>query len=52
MFEVSAPQCPTHYSPEGNGDVLDIVVHKTVRLAEVAVSDTLDSYPPAGSYYN
>jgi hypothetical protein len=28
-FEISAPQCPTHYSPEGNGDVLDIVVHQS-----------------------
>jgi hypothetical protein len=27
QFEISAPQCPTHYSPSGNGDVLDIVVH-------------------------
>jgi hypothetical protein len=25
-FEISAPQCPTHYSHAGNGDVLDIVV--------------------------
>jgi hypothetical protein len=29
-FEISAPQCPTHYSPAGNGDVLDIVVLKNV----------------------
>jgi hypothetical protein len=27
----------------GNGDVLDIVVHKNVRLSEVSVSDILDS---------
>jgi hypothetical protein len=27
----------------GNGDVLDILVHKNVRLAEVIVSDILDS---------
>jgi exonuclease III len=26
-FEISAPQSPTHYSPAGNGDVLNIVVH-------------------------
>jgi exonuclease III len=26
-FEISA-QCPTHYSPAGNGDVLDIVVNQ------------------------
>jgi hypothetical protein len=38
-FEISAPQCPTHYS----GDVLDIVAHKNVRLSEVIVSDNLDS---------
>jgi hypothetical protein len=29
-IEISAPQCPTHYSPVGNGDVLDIVVHKNI----------------------
>jgi hypothetical protein len=42
-FEISAPQCPTHYSPGGNGDVLDIVVHQNIRLSEVIVSDILDS---------
>jgi hypothetical protein len=42
-FEISAPQCPTHYSPAGNGDVLDIVVHQNVRLSEVIVSEVLDS---------
>jgi hypothetical protein len=42
-FEISAPQCPTHYSPAGNGDVLGIVVHQNVRLSEVIVSDVLDS---------
>jgi len=42
-FEISAPQSPTHYSPSGNGDVLDIVVHQNVRLSEITVSDTLDS---------
>jgi hypothetical protein len=42
-FEISAPQCPTHYSPAGNGDVLDIVVHQNVQLSEVIVSDVLDS---------
>jgi hypothetical protein len=26
-FEISAPQCPTLYSPAENGDVLDTVVH-------------------------
>jgi hypothetical protein len=29
-IEISAPQCSTHYSPAGNGDVLDIVVHQNV----------------------
>jgi hypothetical protein len=41
-FKISAPQCPTHYSPVGNGDVLDIVVHKDIRLSNV-VSDILNS---------
>jgi hypothetical protein len=41
-FEISAPQCRTHYSPAGNGDVLDIVVHKNVWLSEVIVSDIMD----------
>jgi hypothetical protein len=36
-FEISAPQCPTHYFPAANGDVLDIVVHKNVWLLEVTV---------------
>jgi hypothetical protein len=43
MFETSAPRCPTHYSPAGNGDVLDISVHNNVRLSEVIVSDILNS---------
>jgi len=42
-FEISAPQSPTQYSPAGNGDVLDIVVHQNVHLSEITVSDTLDS---------
>jgi hypothetical protein len=41
-FEISAPQYPTHYSPMGNGDVLDMVVHKNIRLSGVIVSDILD----------
>jgi hypothetical protein len=41
-FEISTPQCPTHFSPKGNGDVLAIV-HKNVRLTEVIVPDILDS---------
>jgi hypothetical protein len=31
-FEISAPQWSTHYSPARNGDVLDIVVHRILRL--------------------
>jgi hypothetical protein len=42
-FEISAPQCSTHYSPAGNGDVLDTVIHQSVRLSDVIVSDVLDS---------
>jgi hypothetical protein len=42
-FEISAPQCPPHYSPAGNGDVLDIVVHQNIRVPDVIVCDILDS---------
>jgi hypothetical protein len=42
-FEISAPQCPTHYSLCGNGDVLDIVVHQNIRMSDAIVSDILDS---------
>jgi hypothetical protein len=42
-FEISAPQCPKHYSPAGNGDVLVNVVQKNIRLSNVIVSDILDS---------
>jgi hypothetical protein len=42
-FEISAPKYPTHYSPMGNLDVLDIVVHKNIRLSDAIVSDILDS---------
>jgi hypothetical protein len=38
-FVISAPQYVTHYSPAGNGVVLDIFVHKNVRLSEVIASD-------------
>jgi hypothetical protein len=43
-FEISAPQCPTHYSPAEKGDVLDIVVHQNIRVADVIISDILDSH--------
>jgi hypothetical protein len=38
---------PLINSPTGNGDVLDIVVDKNVRLSEVSVSDilALDNLP-------
>jgi hypothetical protein len=42
-FEISAPQCSSHYSPAGRSDMLDIAVHQNVRLSEVIVSDVLDS---------
>jgi hypothetical protein len=42
-FEISASQCPTHYSSTGNGGMPDIVVHKNVQMSEVIVSDILDS---------
>jgi hypothetical protein len=37
-LEISAPQCPTHYSPAENGDV-----HQNISLSGVIVSDILDS---------
>jgi endonuclease/exonuclease/phosphatase family metal-dependent hydrolase len=43
QFKMSAPQCPTHYSPMGNCAVLDIVVHQNIRVSDVIVSDILDS---------
>jgi hypothetical protein len=46
-FEISAPQCPIHYSPTGNGDVLDIMVHQNIRVSDVIVYNILDSdHPP------
>jgi hypothetical protein len=41
-FEISAPRCPSHYSPAGNGDIFNIVVHQNIRLSGVIVSDILD----------
>jgi hypothetical protein len=38
QFEMSAPQGPTHYSPTGNGDLLDIVVLQNIRTSDVIVS--------------
>jgi hypothetical protein len=42
-FQISAPRCPTRYTPSDNGDVLDIVVHRNVRLHKVQVLKILDS---------
>jgi len=42
-FQISAPQYPTHCTPRRNGDVLDIVVHRNVRLSDITVSGILDS---------
>jgi hypothetical protein len=42
-FEILAPQGPTHCTPDGRGDVLDIVVHQNVRLSEVTVTGIQDS---------
>jgi len=42
-FQISAPQCPTHWTPQGNGDVLDIAVRRNFRLSDVTVADALDS---------
>jgi hypothetical protein len=51
-FEASAPQYSPHYCLARNGNMLDIVVHKNVRLSEVIVTDILDSdrFPLTGSY--
>jgi hypothetical protein len=38
-FEISAPQCCMHYTSNGRGDVMDIVVHQNIRLSEVIVMD-------------
>jgi hypothetical protein len=42
-FQISTPQWLTHYTPQGNGDVLDIMVYRNIRLSDVTVSDVLDS---------
>jgi hypothetical protein len=41
-FEISAPECCTHYTPDGRGD-LDVVVHQNVRLPEAIATDIPDS---------
>jgi hypothetical protein len=42
-FQTSAPRYPTHCTPSGNGDVLDIVLHRNVRIFEVNVIEILES---------
>jgi hypothetical protein len=42
QFEISAQQCPTHYSPSGNGDVLDIVIHQNIGVSDIIVSYILE----------
>jgi hypothetical protein len=42
-FEITAPRCPTRYSPAGNSDVLDILLHQNIRVPDVIASDILDS---------
>jgi hypothetical protein len=42
-FEISAQQCPTHYSPARNDDMLNIVVHLKINVSDATVSDILDS---------
>jgi hypothetical protein len=42
-FEISTPQCSTHYTPDGRGDVLGIIVRQNVLLSELIVTDILDS---------
>jgi hypothetical protein len=42
-FEILAPQCSTHYTSDGRGDVLNITVHQNIRLSEIIVTNILDS---------
>lgn len=42
-FKITSPQLPAHYTPNGRGDVLGIVVHQKVRLSEVIITDILGS---------
>jgi hypothetical protein len=39
-FEISAPQSPTHYSPAGTGNVLDIVVYTRISDSHMSLSLT------------
>jgi hypothetical protein len=31
-FKMSAPQCPTHYSLVGDGDVINIAIHQNIKI--------------------
>jgi len=42
-FQISASPSPTQYTPRGNGGILDIVIHRNVRLSGVTVPRILDS---------
>jgi hypothetical protein len=42
-FQISAPRHPTHYTPSGNGDVLDVVLHRNVRISDINILEILDS---------
>jgi hypothetical protein len=42
-FKITAPKYLTQHSPTGNGDVLNILIHKNIGLSHVTVSDILDS---------
>jgi hypothetical protein len=47
-FEISAQQCPSHYSPAGNCDALDITVHQNIGPSSV----TCFYYPGLRSLIN
>jgi hypothetical protein len=42
-FEISAPQCSMHYTPDGRDDVLNSAVHQNIQLPELIITDILDS---------
>jgi hypothetical protein len=42
-INITIPQYPTHYSPVGYGNFVDIVMHKNVPLPEFIGSDIVGS---------
>jgi hypothetical protein len=40
--QISAPQYPTHYTTQGNDDMVNILLHKSVQLSDAIVSNILD----------